>query len=105
MKNIDIVEIDECITKLKMLSNNLMLVRLGLANKDVIPNDEVVDNALFVIEEEIERLAEKIADLLCEEEETMNDCREESKKLIDEITDDWLIEQVHGFIINMTKED
>lgn len=105
MKNIDVVEIDECATKLKMLSSNLMLVRLGLDNKDIIPNHEVVDNALFVIEEEIERLAEKIADLLCEEEETMNDCREESKKLIDEITDDWIIEQIHRVIINITKED
>ncbi len=65
MKNIDVIEIDECATKLKILSNNLTLVRFGLANKDIIPNPQVVDNALFVIEEEIERLAEKIADLLC----------------------------------------
>lgn len=64
MKNIDVIAIDECTTKLKMLSNNLMLVRFGLANKDIIPNPQVVDNALFVIEEEIERLANEIDKLI-----------------------------------------
>ncbi len=64
MKNIDVIAIDECTTRLKMLSNNLMLVRLGLGNKEVIPNTEVVDNALFIIEGEIERLANEIDELI-----------------------------------------
>ena len=108
MKNIDIVEIDECTTKLKMLSNNLMLVRLGLTNKDVIPNAEVVDDALYVIEEEIERLAEKIAGLLCEEEAVRAnnvDYKAEIAKLLESVEDAWLLNLIYRTIVNLLKPD
>lgn len=33
------------------------------------------------------------------------DYREESKKLLDEITDDWILRQVYRCIKNITKEE
>lgn len=33
------------------------------------------------------------------------DYREESKKMLDEITDDWILKQIFIFVQNMTKED
>lgn len=58
------MDVFDCTMKLRMLSNNLMLIRLGFGNKDSIPNPEIVDNALFVIEDENIRLADVSDDLL-----------------------------------------
>ena len=33
------------------------------------------------------------------------DYREESKKILDEITDDWILKQVYRCIKNLTRED
>ena len=68
-KNIDIPEVGDCGTRLEMLCDNLFIIRVGLRNEECIPNPEVTDNALSVVEEEIMRLAAKIDDLLYEYEE------------------------------------
>lgn len=39
------------------------------------------------------------------EKQEIIDYREESKKLLDEITDDWILEQVYRCIKNITKEE
>lgn len=61
------MDVYDCTMKLRMLSNNLTLVRLGFGNKDFIPNQDIADNAICVIEDEIIRLADVIDDLLCKE--------------------------------------
>ena len=68
-KNIDIAEVGECGARLEMLCDNLFIIRVGLRNEECVPNPEVTDNALSVVEEEIRRLAAKIDDLLYEYEE------------------------------------
>ena len=67
MRKLDIEvinDIDECSIHLRMLRHNLTLVRLGLNNKDFIPNPEVVDNAIYVVEEEMDRIADTIDKIL-----------------------------------------
>lgn len=67
--NIDIVEIGDCAAKLNMLCDNLFFIRLGLRSEECYPNPAVTDNAIFVVEEEIRRIAQNIDCLLHEREE------------------------------------
>lgn len=62
---IDIVEIGECLMRLRMLCDNMFLIRMALFNEDFNIDGKVTDNALTVIEEEIRDLTDKIDDLLC----------------------------------------
>lgn len=64
-KNIDVVEIGECLMRLRMLCDNMFMIRMALFNEDFHINEKVTDNALTVIEEEIRELTDKIDDLLC----------------------------------------
>ncbi len=68
-RNIDALKMCDCTTRLKMLCDNLILIRTGLCNEDCTVNQKVIDNAIFVIEEEFRKLADKIEDLLHETEE------------------------------------
>lgn len=64
-KNIDIVEIGECLMRLRMLCDNMFMIRMALFNEDFNIDGKVTDNALTVIEEKIRELTDKIDDLLC----------------------------------------
>ena len=64
-KNIDVVEIDECLMRLRMLCDNMFMIRMALFNEDFNIDGKVTDNALTAIEEEIRDLTDKIDDLLC----------------------------------------
>ena len=68
-KNIEVAEIGDCATRLNMLCDNLFLIRIALHNEECSFVPEVTDNAIFVVEEEIKRLAAKIDNLLYEHEE------------------------------------
>ena len=68
-ENIDIAEIGDCKVRLEALCDNLFFIRIGLRNEMGQPLPEVSDNAIYVIEEEIRRLANKIENLLYEIEE------------------------------------
>ena len=62
---IEIVGIGEYLMRLRMLCDNMFLIRMALFNEDFNIDGKVTDNALTVIEEEIRELTDKIDDLLC----------------------------------------
>ncbi len=64
-KNIDVVEIGDCLMRLRMLCDNMFMIRMALFNEDFNIDGKVTDNAIFVVEEEIRELTDKIDDLLC----------------------------------------
>ncbi len=64
--DIDIAEIGECTEILNMLCDNLFFIRLGLRSEECDPSPVVTDNAIFVVEEEVRRIAQKIDGLLYE---------------------------------------
>ena len=68
-ETINVAEIGDCTVRLNALCDNLFFIRLGLRNEMGQPLPEVSDNAIYVIEEEIKRLANKIDNLLYEIEE------------------------------------
>lgn len=67
--NIDIAEIGECAAILNMLCDNLFFIRLGIRSEECEPSPVVTDNAIFVVEEEIRKIAQKIDGLLYRREE------------------------------------
>lgn len=65
-KNIDFIEISECLYRLEALNSNLFLVRAACRNDDYLYDPRIMDDGLWIINDEMTTILEKMDELINE---------------------------------------
>lgn len=63
-ENIDVTEIADYLYRLEALNDNLFLIRAACRNDDYLYSPEMIDGALWIINDEITTILEKMDDLI-----------------------------------------